>query len=159
MRLLYFSLSLLLIVISQTKVDGVSLPFTYCGGTERTIRDLRLFPDKPRGGSTITFRFYLLAKKGITSGIFRSVVTRKVFGIDFTVLIEEEDLCELIRGGGCPIKAGEEKQLEYQSTIPFFTPPGLYTSQTSYYDQDDELYVCFTTSFNVYSPFSASRAT
>lgn len=161
MRLLYCSLSLLFlfVVIPQTTVDGATLQFTYCGTTGGTIRDLQLFPDMPRGGSTITFRSYLQAKKDLTSGTFRSVVTRKVFGVTVTVLIEEKDLCDLIRGGGCPIEAGSEIQFEYKSTIPFFTPPGLYSSETTYYDQDENLYVCFKTSFNVFSPFSASRPT
>lgn len=144
---LFFCLFLVWVTISQTVGEGRKLPLTDCGSTVGSVKDLTIYPYKPRRGAFVTFQSTLTTNRRINGGSFHARVTRKILGRDTVVYRDQVGLCRLVKDGRCPTEAHKPATLAYRVYLPPLTPYGEYNCEITYTDFFRRTLICFKAKF------------
>ncbi|CAL5228260.1 g11363 [Coccomyxa viridis] len=90
-----------------------------CEGASGKIDDVKLSPETPSPGTTVTFSIDATVEEQVDAGDLSLAVSYR----GFPIYTEKKDLCEQTE---CPVKKGPVK-VDLEQPFPIITPPGPYT--------------------------------
>jgi len=143
---------LLAFYICQTSASFVVFKTKDCGSQGAKVENVTMYPAIAKRGETIAFKSTLTTDHQINGGKFTVKILVHLFGRDWTIFQDGDDLCNMIRGGTCPIKAHKETVMTYRLYIGRLVRYGDFHCKITYTDEKGKTFVCFTLEFPFHAP-------